>query len=165
MTRAGPFVLAVMLCFDVAASAQVNSTSEPPPAPRAPTYTPDQLFGPSSPRSPSTSSDSGRDATQTPLPEQPRITPQPQSPGRASSCAAPTNALPDATSSPGVSASQFPRAGVSADAFTRPGVSAEQLRALEPGGQASTCPAPRDPILHPEPATPLRRIPSSLDEP
>jgi hypothetical protein len=163
MTRTAPFVLAVMMCFEFTVSAQISSTGDPPPEPKAPTYTPEQLFGPPSPRSSSTTSDPGRDAIQTQTPPSlPRVTPQ--APPPPSSCAATITAPAEATSFPGVSASQLPRAGVSADAFTRPGVSAEQLRALEPGNQARTCSPPREPVLYPEPTTPPRRIPSSIDE-
>jgi hypothetical protein len=162
MTRAGPFAVAVVLSFGLSVSAQVSNTSD---SPRAPTYTPDQLFGPSSPRGSSTDSDSSRESTVTqPLPLR-APTPQPGAP--ALPCAQATNTSQNASAFPGVSASQLPRAGVNADAFTRPGVSAEQLRALAPGtpaSQASSCSPPHDPVLHPDPVNPPRRIPSSIDE-
>jgi hypothetical protein len=162
MTPAGPFAIVVVLSFGLAVSAQVNNTSDPP---KAPTYTPEQILGTSSPRGSSTNTDSSREsAPAQPLPPLPRApTPQPAAPA-PSSCSPATNAPPNASAFPGVSASQFPRAGVSADAFTRPGVSAEQLRTLAPGGQASPCSPPRDPVLHPDPVNPPRRIPSSIDE-
>ena len=160
MTRAGLLGVAMLCCLEFVVTAQVNNT-EPPP--KAPSYTPEQLFGPS-PRGSSTNPDSSRESTpaQT-LPSPPRAT-APQLPAPSPACAPTTNTPPNASSFPGVSASQFPRAGVSADAFERPGVSAEQLRTLIPGNETNTCAKQRDVVLHPDPERPPRPITSVTDE-
>ena len=162
MTRAGLLGVAMLSCLEFVVTAQVNNT-EPPP--KAPSYTPDQLFGPS-PRGSSTNSDSSRESIPAQaLTSPPRAT-TPQLPTPAPACAPPTNTPPPNTSAyPGVSASQFQRAGVSADAFERPGVSAEQLRTLIPGNETNTCAKQRDVVLHPDPERPPRPIRSVTDEP
>ena len=152
MTRAGLFGVAMLCCLEFVVTAQVNNTE---PAPQAPSYTPDQLFG-QSPRGSSTNSDSSRESTpaQT-LPSPPRTT---TPPARSPACAPTTNTPPNVSSFPGVSASQFPRAGVSADAFERPGVSADQLRTLVPGNPTNTCAKQSDVVLHPDPERPPRPV-------
>lgn len=160
MTRAASLIAALVCCFELAASAQVSNTSEPPP--KAPTYTPEQLFGSSSSRDSSASPEAKQESTPAPqltLPPRPSTV---QPPTRQ--CPPSPNAAPNTSSFPGVSASQLPRAGVSADAFTRPGVSIDQLRTLVPGNQTDACPASRDPVLNPDPVNPPRRIPSATDE-
>jgi hypothetical protein len=149
----------MLCCLEFVVTAQVNTE---PPA-KAPSYTPEQLFGPSA-RGSSTNSDSSRESTSAQaLTSTPRATtPQPPTPSPV--CAPTTNTPPDASSFPGVSASQFPRAGVSADAFERPGVSAEQLRALIPGNVTNTCAKQRDVVLHPDPERSPRPITSVTDE-
>ena len=160
MTQAGLLGVAMLCCLELVVAAQVNNT-EPPP--KTPSYTPEQLFGPS-PRGTSTNPDSSRESTpaQT-LPSPPRAT-APQLPAPSPACAPTTNTPPNASSFPGVSASQFPRAGVSADAFERPGVSADQLRTLIPGNETNTCANKRDVVLHPDPERPPRPITSVTDE-
>lgn len=162
MRRAGLFTAAVVSCFALTASAQVSNTTEPP---KAPTYTPEQLFGSSSPRSSSPGSEPSRETAPT---QAPAIPPRPQTTPllttSQSACAPAPAAGPNASAFPGVSASQLPRAGVSADAFTRPGVSADQLRTLIPGHRSEACPVSRDPVLHPDPINPPRRIPTATDE-
>ncbi len=142
-------------------SAQPDVQSAPPPRP--PTYTPEQLFGPSTPPASSTNTNTGIDPTTVP-----RQLPGPSnnaSPPADRPLSCPTPSPPPATSHPGVSASQFKRAGVGAEAFTRPGVSAEALNALRPGARSNPCAPPRNVILYPEPLTPSRRIPQTSDEP
>jgi len=159
MRQAGLLGVALLCCLELLVTAQVNVT-EPPP--KAPSYTPEQLFG-SSARGSSTNSDSSSASTPAQTsPSLPRTTSQPPAPSPA--CAPTTNTPPNASSFPGVSASQFPRAGVSADAFERPGVSAEQLRALIPGNGTNTCAKQRDVVLHPDPERPPRPIRSVTDE-
>ena len=159
MRQAGLLGVALLCCLELLVTAQVNVT-EPPP--KAPSYTPEQLFG-SSARGSSTNSDSSSASTPAQTsPSLPRTTSQPPAPSPA--CAPTTNTPPNASSFPGVSASQFPRAGVSADAFERPGVSAEQLRALIPGNGTNTCAKQRDVVLHPDPERPPRPITSVTDE-
>ena len=171
MTRPRLFGVAMLCCLEFVVTAQVNNT-EPPP--KAPSYTTEQLFGPS-PQGSSTNSDPSRQSTSsrestpaqtTPaqaLPSPPRGT-TPQLPAPSPACAPTTNTPPNASSFPGVSASQFPRAGVSADAFERPGVSADQLRTLIPGNAINTCAKQRDVVLHPDPQRPARPITSVTDE-
>ena len=165
MRQAGLLGVALLCCLELVVTAQVNVT-EPPP--KAPSYTPEQLFG-SSARGSSTNSDSSSASTPaqtTPaqaLPSPPRGT-TPQLPAPSPACAPTTNTPPNASSFPGVSASQFPRAGVSADAFERPGVSAEQLRTLIPGNGTNTCAKQRDVVLHPDPERPPRPVTSVTDE-
>jgi len=160
MTRAGLLGVAMLSCLEFVVTAQVNNT-EPPP--KAPSYTPEQLFGPL-PRGSSTNPDSSRESTSAQrLPSPPRAT-APQLPAPSPACAPTTNTPPNASSFPGVSASQFPRAGVSADAFERPGVSADQLRTLIPGNETNTCANKRDVVLHPDPERAPRPIASVTDE-
>ena len=160
MRQAGLLGIAMLCCLELVVTAQVNVT-EPPP--KAPSYTPEQLFGPS-PRGSSTNSDSSSASTPAQTsPSLPRTT-SPQLPPPSPACAPTTNTPPNASSFPGVSASQFPRAGVSADAFERPGVSAEQLRTLIPGNGTNTCAKQRDVVLHPDPERPPRPITSVTDE-
>ena len=160
MRQAGLLGVALLCCLELVVTAQVNVT-EPPP--KAPSYTPEQLFG-SSARGSSTNSDSSSASTPAQTsPSLPRTT-SPQLPPPSPACAPTTNTPPNASSFPGVSASQFPRAGVSADAFERPGVSAEQLRALIPGNGTNTCAKQRDVVLHPDPERPPRPIRSVTDE-
>ena len=159
MRQAGLIGVALLCCLELVVTAQVNVTDPPP---KAPSYTPEQLFG-SSARGSSTDSDSSSASTPAQTsPSLPRTTSQPPAPSPA--CAPTTNTPPNASSFPGVSASQFPRAGVSADAFERPGVSAEQLRALIPGNGTNTCAKQRDVVLHPDPERPPRPIRSVTDE-
>ena len=159
MRQAGLLGVALLCCLELVVTAQVNVTDPPP---KAPSYTPEQLFG-SSARGSSTNSDSSSASTPAQTsPSLPRTTSQPPAPSPA--CAPTTNTPPNASSFPGVSASQFPRAGVSADAFERPGVSAEQLRALIPGNGTNTCAKQRDFVLHPDPERPPRPIRSVTDE-
>ena len=160
MTRAGLLGVAMLCCLEFVVTAQVNNT-EPPP--KAPSYTLEQLLGPSA-RGSSTNSGSSREPTaaQT-LPSPPRAT-TPQLAAPSPACAPTTNTPPNESSFPGVSASQFPRAGVSADAFERPGVSADQLRALIPGNVTNTCAKQRDVVLHPDPERPPRPMTSVTDE-
>ena len=159
MRQAGLLGVALLCCLELVVTAQVNVTDPPP---KAPSYTPEQLFG-SSARGSSTDSDSSSASTPAQTsPSLPRTTSQPPAPSPA--CAPTTNTPPNASSFPGVSASQFPRAGVSADAFERPGVSAEQLRALIPGNGTNTCAKQRDVVLHPDPERPPRPIRSVTDE-
>ena len=159
MRQAGLLGVALLCCLELVVTAQVNVTDPPP---KAPSYTPEQLFG-SSARGSSTNSDSSSASTPAQTsPSLPRTTSQPPAPSPA--CAPTTNTPPNASSFPGVSASQFPRAGVSADAFERPGVSAEQLRTLIPGNGTNTCEKQRDVVLHPEPERPPRPIRSVTDE-
>jgi hypothetical protein len=143
-------------------SAQRDVQSNPPPRP--PTYTPEQLFGPSTPPASSTNTNTGIDPTT--VPRQLPGTSNNASPpaDRPLSCSTPSSP-PPASSHPGVSASQFKRAGVGAEAFTRPGVSAEALNALRPGARSNPCAPPRNVILYPEPLTPSRRTPQTSDEP
>jgi hypothetical protein len=171
-------VVTVLVCIDATAFAQVSNDAPPSaqrdappsaqpdvqstPPPRPPTYTPEQLFGPSTPPASSTNRDTGIDPTT--VPRQLPGTSNNASPpaDRPLSCPTPS---PPATSQPGVSASQFKRAGVGAEAFTRPGVSAEALNALRPGARSNPCAPPRNVILYPEPLTPSRRIPQTSNEP
>lgn len=168
MIRVSLFIAAVC-CLELVTYAQVSNTTEPPP--KAPSYTPEELFGPLSPSGSSPSSEPNRDTSSpqllTPPPQQPSLPPRPtvtQPPARQPACPPSASASPNASPFPGVSASQLPRAGVSADAFARPGVSAEQLRTLIPGNQAEACPSTRDPVLNPDPVNPPRRIPAATDE-
>jgi hypothetical protein len=159
MRQAGLLGVALLCCLELVVTAQVNVTDPPP---KAPSYTPEQLFG-SSARGSSTNSDSSSASTPAQTsPSLPRTTSQPPAPSPA--CAPTTNTPPNASSFPGVSASQFPRAGVSADAIERPGVSAEQLRTLIPGNGTNTCAKQRDVVLHPDPERPPRPIRSVTDE-
>lgn len=146
---------------DAPTSAQPDVQSAPPPRP--PTYTPEQLFGPSTPPASSTNTNTGIDPTT--VPRQLPGTSNNASPPADRPLSCPTPSPPPATSHPGVSASQFKRAGVGAEAFTRPGVSAETLNALRPGARSNPCAPPRNVILYPEPLTPSRRIPQTSDEP
>jgi hypothetical protein len=165
-------VVTVLVCCDSTAFAQVSNEASPSaqrdvqsnPPPRPPTYTPEQLFGPSTPPTSSTNTNTGIDPTT--VPRQLPGTSNNASPpaDRPLSCPTPSSP-PPATSHPGVSASQFKRAGVGAEAFTRPGVSAEALNALRPGARSNPCAPPRNVILYPEPLTPSRRIPQTSDEP
>ena len=159
MRQAGLLGVALLCCLELVVTAQVNVTDPPP---KAPSYTPEQLFG-SSARGSSTDSDSSSASTPAQTsPSLPRTTSQPPAPSPA--CAPTTNTPPNASSFPGVSASLFPRAGVSADAFERPGVSAEQLLTLIPGNGTNTCAKQRDVVLHPDPERPPRPIRSVTDE-
>jgi len=154
MRQAGLLGVALLCCLELVVTAQVNVTESPP---KAPSYTPEQLFG-SSARGSSTNSDSSSASTPAQTsPSLPRTT-SPQLPPPSPACAPTTNTPPNASSFPGVSASQFPRAGVSADAFERPGVSAEQLRTLIPGNGTNTCAKQSDVVLHPDPERPPRPI-------
>ena len=160
MRQAGLLGVALLCCLELVVTAQVNVTD---PTPKAPSYTPEQLFR-SSARGSSTNSDSSSASTPAQTsPSLPRTT-SPQLPPPSPACAPTTNTPPNASSFPGVSASQFPRAGVSADAFERPGVSAEQLRTLIPGNGTNTCAKQRDVVLHPDPERPPRPIRSVTDE-
>lgn len=161
MKRAGLFTAAVVCGFAVAASAQVSNTSE---APKAPTYTPEQLLGSLASRSAASSSEPSREPASTTLPALPPRPATTPPPTRQPACAPTANAAPQASAFPGVSASQLPRAGVSADAFTRPGVSADQLRTLVPGNRPESCPTSLDPVLNPDPVTPPRRLQTATDE-
>jgi hypothetical protein len=164
------FAMVVLTCVGSSVSAQVNTDSESPP--KAPIYTPEQLFGTSTPPTSSTppiSSNnpiSGGTPSQTqPVPVRPNAAGEQPSGPREQPCSANPSASPNSSQFPGVSASQFQRAGVSADAFTRPGVSTEQLSVLLPGSRSDSCPARRDVVLYPEPVRQPRPIVSAAGEP
>lgn len=180
------FVIAVLTCIESSVSGQVNTNSES--APQAPTYTPEQLFGTSTPSTsstpqtppprsstPPTSStppissnnliSNGTPSQTQPLAVRPNAASEQPSGPREQPCSANPSASPNSSQFPGVSASQFQRAGVSADAFTRPGVSTEQLSVLLPGSRSDSCPARRDVVLYPEPVRQPRPIVSAAGEP
>lgn len=172
MRGRGLQIAAVLVVFSSAAIAQAQSAASPPSQttdanapPRPPTYTPEELFGPSA-QTPAVHNPSTSGApVSLPLPNTPNDPSNgtPASTGAPPAC--PTSSQPASPHHPGVSASQFRRAGVGAEAFTRPGVSAEQLNALRPGARRPACAPPRTVILHPEAPTPERRIPPPVDEP
>jgi hypothetical protein len=166
------YIFILLACVSAPASAQVapnsSGTSDPP---KAPTYTPEQLFGTLASPMPSVNSIPTPTAAQAPPPAQAQA-PVGQRPSttetrpdeRAGPCA-PVPTSPNDPRFPGVSASQFQRAGVSADAFTRPGVSAEQLSALTAGGAARPCQSPGNVVLYPDPVRQSRPIASPIDQP
>ena len=149
-------------------SAQPFGTSDPA-SPKAPTYTPEQLFG--TPASPTPSDNSAPTPAQVPpaTQAQPAVTQRPSTtetrPDGPNGPCAPMPTSRNDPRFPGVSASQFQHAGVSADAFTRPGVSAEQLSALSPGGGARPCQSPGNVVLYPDPVRQPRPISPPIDQP
>jgi hypothetical protein len=164
-------IVVVLACISPAISAQVRNNSAQTEStsdsvPKAPTYTPEQLFGTSVSSPASANPNPGPSPANTPqTPARPNaFSVEPDGP-RGGSCAGDAQPPANDPQFPGVSASQFQRAGVSADAFTRPGVSAEQLSVLTPGGGPRQCQSPREVVLYPEPARQPRPIPSPTVEP
>jgi hypothetical protein len=159
-------VLAV-LTFVIPAAGQVTSerpatqgqTADQPP--KAPTLTPEQVFGPTTPvPSPINPVTPAQPNSSPPVAPLNPATTQPGTSQNANSCPERSRREPQ---TPGLAPSQ--RAGVSASAFVRPGVSAEQLNALNPGRRSSVCPAPLDPPLYPEPTGQTPRRSLATDEP
>ena len=193
MKRPELFAIVVLTCIPRTAAAQVGDNVTPSAqrdaptprdeptdsAPKAPTYTPAEIFGTSPPATLSSAADRNRTQVAQPLSapspssvaRSSRTTASPPPETSARTCSEPsdgpraTDLPPQASPFPGVSASQFRRAGVGTDAFTRPGVSTEQLRALLPGGESGPCRASRDVVLYPNPGNQRRVSPSTPVEP
>jgi hypothetical protein len=162
-----PAAVLFVLTLVTPAAGQVTSerpatqgqTADQPP--KAPTLTPEQVFGATIPGS--LGSGPMTPAQPNSLPPVAPLNPTTQQPGpsqNANSCPERGRREPQ---TPGLAPSQRP--GVSASAFVRPGVSAEQLNALNPGRRSTACPAPRDAPLYPEPAERTPRRSLSTDEP